>query len=163
MEMDVTGPVAAPWRRRGRWLMVALLLLVGGLWLSAGSRGRPAEMAGLWRHSRVASVKKVLPDLLLRADGSGEFVHAKGGTPITWWADGPLVVMQPDTRSAIEWLEFTLGEALARLRGTGWRRPQVRLYVPSLTPEQMVFFRVVSVDTTPDPSTPEEALTRVKK
>jgi hypothetical protein len=32
--------------------------------------------------------------LLLRAEGSGEFVTAKGGSPMTWWADGPLVVMR---------------------------------------------------------------------
>lgn len=162
MDADVTGPVDAPKRRRGRWVLVALLILAAGLWF-AGQRHRPAEMVGLWRHTNPASRKNVLPDLLLRADGTGEFVTAKGGSPMTWSADGPLVVMQHDPRSAVEWLDFTLGEALARIRGTGWRRPQVRLFVKSITPERMAFSRVDPVYTTPDPSRPEEWLIRVEE
>jgi hypothetical protein len=121
-------------------------------------------MVGSWRHTSDSSTrKKQLPDVLLRADGTGEFVTAKGGSPMTWWADGPLVVMQHDPRSAAEWLQFQLSEADARIRNTGWRRPQVRLYVTSITPERMVFSRIEPTETTRDTSDPEEQLIRIEE
>jgi hypothetical protein len=151
-------------RRRWWWLAVALLLTMAGGWLAGDRHQRPAEMAGLWRHSKNPGYqKKPLPDLLLRADGSGQFVTAKGGSPMTWWADGPLIVMQHDSRSLAESVHFALGEADARIRSTGWRRPQVRLYVTSLNAERMVFSQISAPERTRDSSDVEELLIRVEE
>lgn len=163
MELATTDPATVPKRRRWRWLVFGLFVAAAGVWLAVAGGQHPTEMIGRWRHINASSPKKALPDLLLRADGSGEFVTTKGGSPMTWWADGPLVVMRHDPRSAAEWLAFALGEIDARVRNTGWRRPQVRLYVTSLTPGRILFSWIEPQETTRDASDPEDLLIRIEE
>jgi hypothetical protein len=164
MGTGVTDSGGGAGRRRWRWLLVVLFPAAACVWLMSNNGRQPAELVGRWRHSKNPGYRKEpLPDFVLRADGSGDFVHAKGRDSMTWWADGPLVVMRHDGRSVAESVQFAMSDVNARIRNTGWRRPQVRLYVTSLSPARMVFSRIEPVEWTRDSSDPEELLIRVEE